>query len=464
MLKTIWTYFVEKYFKAITGAITEKFNGEKQERELLYKTLLTEEYTPDLKWDSTSLNHAIVAADVVSLDSSLPLKRRSVVEHASGTVCKLGMKFRKGESDITRINTMINNGASEAVIAGKIFDDEPKAIKGIEVATEILFEQGLSTGVALVTGDTNTGTGVRVSFGYRERNTAHATAAKWDADGATPVSDIQALVDLAEAHGDSITHLFIHKKRLDLARKSDEGRQLNATYQKYVVTDKALLPTPSRRDFIEALEDEFGVTVHVIDGKYLYETPDGRHHTVRPWEEANVIGTPTDKVGRLVYGTLAEETSPVENVDYAKSGTHILVSKFRKTDPLEEFIAAQSLCLPVIDGADGIYILHTDAVESGELSVNPASLSFTAKASTKTADIHYDGAVSDLTAETDADWLTVKVRDTKKVAVTVKANAATTSTDDEGNETTAAASERTATVTVKAGDLSFALAVTQAAE
>ncbi len=463
MVRTIWTEFVEKYFAAVTAAITERFNGEKQEQDLTYKTLLTEEYTPDLKWDSTVLNHAIVAADVVALDSSLPLKRRSVVSHASGTVAKLGLKFCKKESDITRINTMIKTGAPEATVASKIFDDEPKAIKGIEVRTEILFLQALSTGVALVEDATNTGTGIRVDYGYLPKNTLHASSAKWDADGATPITDIQALVDLAEAHGNSIGHLFIHKKRLDLARRSDEGRQLNAVYQNLTITDKSLFPVPSRSEFIAALEDEFGVKVHVVNAHHLVETPDGKHQVVRPWEEANVVGTPTDKVGRLVYGTLAEETNPVEGVNYAKSGTHILVSKYGKTDPLEEYIASQSLCLPVIDGADSIYILHTDAVEEGELSAVPASLNFTAKAATKTADIHYDGPVSDLTAEADADWLTVKVRDTKKVAVTVTANAATTSTDDEGNETTAAATERTATVTVKAGTQSFDIAVTQSA-
>ncbi|MCD8313570.1 MAG: major capsid protein [Bacteroidales bacterium] len=464
MIKTIWTYFVDKYFKPITAAITERFNGEKQEQDLLYKTLLTEEYTPDLKWDSTTLNHAIVAADVVALDSSLPLKRRSVVEHASGTVAKLGMKFRKTESDILRINTMINNGVNEATIAGKIFDDEPKAIKGIEVRTEILFLEGLSTGVTLVTDEENTGTGVRVSYGYREKNTLHASAAKWDADGATPISDIQALVDLAESHGDSIGHLFIHKKRLDLARKSDEGKALNAVYQNLVITDKSLFPLPSRTEFISALEDEFGFKVHVINSHHLIETPDGKHQVCRPWEEPNIVGTPSDKVGRLVYGTLAEETNPVKDVDYAKSGTHILVSKFSKTDPLEEVTAVQSLCLPVIDGADSIYILHTDAVETAELSVEPSTLGFTAKAATKLASIHYDGAVSDLSVETDgSEWLTAAVRANKKLAVTVTANADTTSAEEDDTETVTAAAERTAVVTVKAGDSTFDVTVTQTA-
>ncbi len=459
MFKTIFADFVDKYFRPLVAAITEKFNGKAEEDPLLYKTILTEEYTPDLKWDSAALNHAIVAADVVSLDSSLPLKRRSVMAVANGEVAKLGMKFRKGESDITKINIMIARGAEESTIAGKIFDDATKAIKGIEVRTEIMTEQGLSSGMALVGEDDNTGTGVRVSYGYLPANTVHATTAKWGEDGATPIDDIRAMFDRAEAHGNAISHVWISKKYFNLARKSDQGKLLAASFRSQVITDKSLLPMPGQTLFTEALEDEFGATFHIVNSTFVYETPDGKRHSVKPWVQANVIGTPTDKVGRLVYGTLAEETNPVEGVSYAKSGSYILVSKFSKSDPLEEFTASQALLLPVIDGADGIYILHADAVETSDLSVDPASLTFTAKASTKTAEIHYDGAVSDLTAETDADWLTVKILSTKKVSVTVKANAA--SSDDEGNAT--AATERTATVTVKAGDSTATIAVTQAA-
>ncbi|MCD8313423.1 MAG: major capsid protein [Bacteroidales bacterium] len=463
MFKTIWADFVDKYFRPIVSAITEKFNGKSQEETLLHKTILREEYTPDLKWDSAALNHAIVAADVVALDSSLPLKRRSVVKTASGEIAKLGMKFRKGESDINRINIMIAKGTDEATIAGKIFDDASKAIKGIETRTEIMTLEGLSSGMALVDDDTNTGTGVRVSYGYLEKNTVHASAAKWGEDDATPIDDIRAMFDRAEAHGDVIGHVWISKKYFNLARKSDQGKLLNASFKGQVITDKSLLPLPAVAAFKEALEDEFSATFHIVDYTALYETPDGKRHAVRPWVEANVVGTPSDIVGRLVYGTLAEETNPVEGVNYAKSGTHILVSKYSKTDPLEEFTASQSLCLPVIDGADSIYILHADATATTELSVDPETLTFGAKASTKVADVHYDGSVSDITAETDADWLTVKVRDNKKIAVTVKTNADTTPAEEDGTETVTAATERTATVTVKAGDASVTLNVVQTA-
>ena len=131
MERSLFAEIVEKYFRLVIGKITEKFNGNKTEPVLLHKTMLTEEYSADLSWGSTELNHSIVAADVVSLDSSLPLKKRGKIANASGTIAKLGVKFRKGEKQITNINIMVARGADEATVASKVFDDAPKAVKAI---------------------------------------------------------------------------------------------------------------------------------------------------------------------------------------------------------------------------------------------------------------------------------------------------------------------------------------------
>ena len=42
---------------------------------------------------------------------------------------------------------------------------------------------------------------------------------------------------------------------------------------------------------------------------------------------------------------------------YQKAGDYTLISKYSTNDPVEEYTAGQALCLPVIDGADGIYLL-----------------------------------------------------------------------------------------------------------
>lgn len=362
---SLFAELVEKYFRLVVGKITEKFNGESLEPTMLHKSMLTEEYSADLNWGSTTLNHSIVAADVVALDSSLPLKKRGAISNATGTLAKIGVKFRKGEKAITDINVMVARGADEATVVSKIMDDAPKCVNAIDVRTEIMFEEALSTGVLLVTdaSDTNSdndGTGVRADFGYKTENTFITTVAAWGAPTAKPQDDVQQMFDKASEDSNTIRDLYISKKYFNYFRNSEQGKLLAATYRNEVITSTSLLTVPSRQTFIEAVEDEFGCTVHIVDNVFRVENPDGSTKSVRPWVEANIIGLPSTNAGRLVYGTLAEETNPVANVTYTKSGSHILLSKYSKTDPLEEFTAGQSLCIPVIDGADAIYLLKAD--------------------------------------------------------------------------------------------------------
>ena len=165
MNASLFLEYIDKYFRPVITKITEKFNGKSTDQTLLHKTMLTEEYSADLNWGATEINHSIVAADVVSMDSSLPLKSRSTISKATGLIPKIGVKFRKGEKDISDINTMIAKGADEATIASKVFDDSVKAIKAVEVRKEIMFLTALSTGSVLVADGSedagNQGTGPR---------------------------------------------------------------------------------------------------------------------------------------------------------------------------------------------------------------------------------------------------------------------------------------------------------------
>lgn len=447
MNPSLFVEYIDKFIRLVVGKITEKINGKKAEEQLLHKTMLTEEYSADLTWGSTEVSTSIVAADVVSMDSRLPLKKRDKISNASGTIPKIGIKFRKGEKAISDINVMRAKGAGETEIVNKIFEDIPKAIKGVDVRKEILFLQALSTGVALVSDEDNTGTGIRVDFGYKDENTFHATKAKWGEADAVPQDDVQQLFDKAQEDGNSISLVMISKKYFNLLRNSEQGKLLAANYRNQVVTDVKLLSTPSRTTLLEALADEYGATFRIVDSSFRIEKPDGARVAIKPWAEANIVGLPAENVGRLVYGTLAEETNPVSGVSYQKSGTHTLVAKFSKTDPLEEFTTAQALALPVIDGVDSIYILHADSTGE-ELSVNPTSLSFPKSGSSKTFGIHYDGDTSKLTVNTAEDWLATTLSGNN---VTVKATANTEA-------------ERTGTVTVTdEGGSSVDVKITQAA-
>ena len=414
---------------------------------MLHKTMLVEEYSADQTWNSTEINQSVVAADVVAADSSLPLKSRGSMGNASGKIPKIGLKYSKKESDIDGINTMISKNVDLATIASKLFDDVAKVIKGIDVRKEIMFLEGLSTGVTLVKDDdTNDGTGIRISYGYRSENSFVAINGKWGTSGATPQDDIQQMFDKAQEDGNSISHVYISKKYFDLFRKSEQGRLLAATFANQVITKTSLLPVPGRAAFLDALSDEYGATFHIVNTSFKIQQPNGKPKSVRPWEEANIVGVPSEQVGRLVYCTLAEETNPVEGVKYQKAGTHILVSKYSDTDPLREFTAGQARAIPVIDGADSIYLLHADQAQNKTLTVEPTEVTFTPSSYTKMVDVKYNGDLSGLVADSDVDWATVTIEGGK---AKIKVSA---------NETT---SERSGEITISDGNITATIGITQ---
>ncbi len=364
---SLFPEYIDKYFGRVIGKITEKYNGEKEKQTLLYKTMLTEEYSADLSWGATELNNVIVAADVVAMDASIPLKKRGSLANASGKLSKIAIKFRKGEKDISDLNVAIARGTDEATIAAKVLNDVPRVIDGTDARIEMMFEQTLSSGTMLVEDSENDGTGVRVDF-YKEENQFHNKGVKWDGNAttATPQDDVQQLFDKAAEDGNSIAIVMISKKYFNLFRRSKQGKELAASYQGRVFTASTVLPVPGRQLFIDALQDEYGAEFRIVDSTFKVQKHDGTEQSVRPWVDANVVAIPAENVGRLVYGTLAEETNPVEGVNYEKSGSFLLISKYSNNDPLEEFTSGQALCIPVIDGADSIYLLDADYTASTE--------------------------------------------------------------------------------------------------
>ena len=458
MIASLFSDLISKYFSAVVGKVTEKYNGENTEPTMLHKSMLTEEYSADLTWGSTDFNNTIVAADVVALESSIPLKKRDVITTAIGQIPKLGLKYERGEKFLTDINVMRAKGVNEAQVAAKVLDDVAKCVKGMDVRKEIMFEQALSSGVTLIKDGTmfagNDGTGIRVDFGFPAANASNAEVT-WGADSYTPISDIRNMIDAAEGKGVTIRHLWMNRAAFDDIRTSAEGKQLAAVFNGVNIAAGVTLPVPSRAALNDALADEFNVTIHIINGSFREQLPNGNFNTVTPWENGIIVGTTDTNVGRLVYGTLAEETNPVNQVTYEKSGSHVLISKFSDTDPLVEYTAAQALCLPVIDNVNSIYRLNsTQAITFGGTDINSSgvvALPKTQVSSAKVVTTSYAG-YGTLTASRPAadSWCTVAVSGSN-INITATANSAQN------------APKRSTTVTVTDGVVTKTFTVEQAA-
>lgn len=366
MTESIFREYVAKYLRNTAAKIYELINNRPADAQipLLYKGMLVSEHTSKDTWDSINISRSVVAADVVAMDSQLPLKSRGSFSKASGKIPKLGMKRIKKESDIKDIQVAMATGGSEAETVGKLMNDVDSAIKGMEYAKEIMFLQALSTGMTLVKDEDSDGKGIRIDFGYLDSNT-YTVGKKWSEAGATPISDLQVALDGAEAIGVKPSLMILSKKAFRRIRTSVEGKQLAASYKDMVITDLANLPTPSNSLLLEAIKDEFSVDVLVVDSVIPIEKPDGTQSNIRPWEEANVVFVPSNIVGRLVYGDCVEASHPNKAVEYANGDHGTLLSVYHNVDPFAEVTAVQAHAIPVIDGGHQIILVETETVTAG---------------------------------------------------------------------------------------------------
>lgn len=348
------------FFKAIAKTIEERVNGKKTAQTYMYKQMLTEELSVDLKWNTLTVNSNIVAADVVALDSSLPLKRRDTFGTASGDIPKLGMKMQMSEKQMSDIDVLKARNVETAVLVDKIFADQGKCIMGIHEKLEYMFHQGLSTGVTLIDDDSNVGTGIRIDYGYKEENKFGASVVWSDVANAKPIDDIRRIVKQAKANGDMPAFILMDDATFDNLAANQQTREQYAFSQNFVGTQ---IPVPDLAQVNDMMMKRYKLTIIVIDRTVTVER-DGKRTVLTPWESGKVILLESLKVGKLMYGILAEETRKSPKCLYEKSGSFILLKKWSSDDPFAEFTSSQALVVPVINNVNSIYQLDSEEAQS----------------------------------------------------------------------------------------------------
>lgn len=376
MKESLFIQFIASIWPKLNLYIKEKEAPVK--RSYLHKEMLTPVYSSDQKWEGTSAKTTYVAADMVAMDSPLPIKKRGTLASSNGKLPKVGMKKILRETEINAINIMkahyatsTNDEAKKAEkqrILTKLLNDGEACSIGIDEKNEANFLTALSEGVLLVEDEDNVGTGLRVNFGYLESNT-FGTIVK----GHVSYEDIENIKGKADGDGNTITTLMLAKSKLNEIRKERWARELVADVDDKVYTDNSTLKVPSVSKFSQAFEDEFDIKIVVVDRSVIFEK-DGMQKSKKPWNADRMVFLCSDIVGSLVWGSLAEATNPVEGVKYATVDQYKLISKFSKTDPLQEFTNGQALVLPVIEDVDQIYVLDCNETKSAEVDTEKEKL------------------------------------------------------------------------------------------
>lgn len=351
--------YIQKYFTGFVALVTKTINGKDTALTYLYKTMLTPKQSIDGKWTSITADNQNVAADVVAMDSPLPLKTRPAISTASGDIPKLGMEMKMNENQLDQLDTLIAKGADISDILSELFDDAKRGLVGVEEQTEYLFLRGLSSGIALTDTD-NVGTGVRVNYGYLDANKSGVPVVWATTASSTPVSDINDMISKASDAGKTISYIMLDKLTFNLARKSNEGKDLYATSIGNFGTTK---PVPTYKQFLEVWQDETAVEFIVVDRSVKFEK-DGVKKTVKAWDEGKVILLTDNNVGNLVWKKPVEDSHRSKAVDYVNAELGTLVSKYVTHKPFGEWTDVQARRVPVINGVDQVFQMDTKVVQA----------------------------------------------------------------------------------------------------
>ncbi|MCZ2480012.1 major capsid protein [Aquirufa nivalisilvae] len=360
MNESLFVKWVATFFAPLVATLTERINGAKGPLSYLHKSMLTKEFSPTLKWSSIGVNGSVIAADLVALDSELPLKKRDSMTKVTGDIPKMGMKLFLSESTLNDLNIMRQQPNMDSQIAAKLFADTKKVMEGIYERLEYMFLQGLSSGVTLIDDTDKPGVGIRIDYGYKNANKYATSGAVWSASsGATPIADLEAVLTAASTNGDVITTVIMDRFAWNNFKKSSE---VKALYAASIGFAGATVPTPTITQVNDAMQQNYGITIKIVD-RSIKTQVNGVDTASKPWTEGAVVFLTTEKVGRLAWGYTAEKFNQAKQVTYAEADDFILVSKYHKNDPIREFTSSQAVVVPVIDGVESIYLLDSKTAQ-----------------------------------------------------------------------------------------------------
>lgn len=377
MVQSQFVEYIRKIFprlQNVVDTVNGKRNGDNK-RTYLHKSMLRKVYSADQKWSNAAVNTTYVAADMVSMNSPLPIKSRDAIAHANGSLPKIGMKKIMFESDINAVNIMKAQGAEWTNIANKLTSDPIACSVGIDEQNEANFLTGLSDGIVAVEDENNTGTALRIKFGYLPENCFGV-----ETQNELTLDDIKRVLAYADNNGDTIVTIAIALSTYNKLRQTQGAKELVANYRGQTFDSNTKLPVPTASLFDEAFaDDNNGVGFLKIDRSIISEK-NGKRKPYKPWNPKKLIFLTTEEVGALVWGTLAEKTNPVEGVVYSTVDEYKLISRYRTTEPFTETTSGQALVLPVIENVDQIYSLdisEAQAVDTSAETLDSADVKIT---------------------------------------------------------------------------------------
>lgn len=360
MEPSLFLNLVDKYFPKLVLKIESTINDvdtAKGEKPYYFKRFLGKKWSMDGRWEALSTYNQRIMADVIAMDSSIPLKSRPKISSATGEIPKLGMEMALNESDLTRLQLLVRANEDESRIAADLFRDVATCIVGPNERLEWMFLKGLSSGMTVVEDSENVGVEIRLNFQYRAENLFESATA-WVPGQDRTLSLLRPMIQAAKNAGRPIRRLLMDSETLAIILESQDAADL---YAKYSNSFMGASFSPNAEQLNAATQREWGYVIEEVERVSRYQI-NGVDFDENPWEPGQIVGINNERLGDVVWSDLAEKNAPVAGVRYQTADDYILVSKYRLNRPsLKEITNSQARAVPVISDVAQIFKYDTTA-------------------------------------------------------------------------------------------------------
>jgi len=352
--------------KELTKANIEAYVNRQRElflKKLYWQSFFPLKYTTQLTWESlTGSGGNPVMADVIEYNASAPLKSRRVVTKTTGDIPKLALKRQMDEKDMNDYNilkALAAGNASRNDLLDIVFNDIDFCYSGVMARTEYLAMQALSYGEISLTTSNNNGiiTEVDCDFGIPSGNKTAASQI-WSVASGFPMTDIQTMQDNTSASGYSVKYMVMDRAAYKSLTLSTQVQDSWA-----VTRNTTTRVAPNLTDLNNLLESRMLPQIIIVDSNVRFENDQHALSHIAAWKTGYVTFIPDIKVGNVLHGPIAEETSEsVSKKAIQVKRDHVLLSKWSELEPFGEFTKGTANAFPRFTDVDSIFILKVDAV------------------------------------------------------------------------------------------------------
>jgi len=299
------------------------------------------------------------AATVVARGSKKPVRSRQGLEAYSGNIPAISEKIHLNEDDMRQFlmlqNMAVSDETKKKQILDFLFGDVKKVGDAAMKRIDIMCLEAVSTGKISLT-LTNNPDGIVLSSALDllmpAGNKVNAAVTWATAGSATPITDIQGIVNAARARGIAFERILMDWTSWFLFIKTTEVKDQYGNF--LGKSNNKTFPTlDTVNDFLRSQKLP---TIEIVDQSIGIEK-DGVINTISPWETTNIAFLPAGNLGEIKNAVAIEELKPISQVTYGKFRDLALISKWGDTDPYQELTGVEANAFPSLTAIDAIYLL-----------------------------------------------------------------------------------------------------------